>query len=53
MLVRAVDDGEEVLAVIYTSFTRVIQVYCIYTIDEVAGEAALYTINSVEYSKKV
>jgi hypothetical protein len=52
-LVRAVDNSEEVLAVIYASFTRVIQAYCIYATDKVAGEAALYTVNSIEYSKKV
>ena len=52
-LVRAVDDSEEVLAVIHASFSRVIKACRIHATDEVAGEAALCTVNSVEYGKKV
>jgi hypothetical protein len=53
ILIRAVNKGgEEMLAVIHTSFKRVIKAYCVYTRDEVVGESVLYTVNSVEYNKK-
>ena len=52
-LVRAVDDNEEVLTVIHASFKRVIKACRIHATDEVVGEAALCTVNSVEYGKKV
>jgi hypothetical protein len=53
-LIRAVNEGgKETLTVIYTSFKWVIKVCCAYTRDEVVGESTLYTVNSVEYSKKV
>jgi hypothetical protein len=52
-LIRAVDKGgEEILAVIYTSFKRVIKAYCTHTRDKVVGESVLYTVNSMEYGKK-
>jgi hypothetical protein len=52
-LVRAVDEDEEMLAVIYASFKRVIRACRIHATDEVVGESALCTVNSVEYGKKV
>ena len=52
-LTRAVDNGKEVLTVIHASFVQVIKACRIYTTDRVAREAALCTVNSVEYGKKV
>ena len=51
-LIRAVDDSKEALTVIHASFVWVIKVYRNHTTDEVVGEAALCTVNSVEYGKK-
>ena len=51
-LIRAVDDSEEALTVIHASFVRVIKACRNHATDEVVGEAALYTVNSVEYGKK-
>jgi hypothetical protein len=52
-LIRPVDDGEDVLTVVHASFTRVIKACRIHATDEVVGESALCTVNSVEYGKKV
>jgi hypothetical protein len=43
-LVRVVDEGEEMLAVIHASFKRVIKACCIHATDEVVGESALCTV---------
>lgn len=40
------------LAVIHASFKRVIRACCAHARDEVVGESALCTVNSVEYGKK-
>ena len=52
-LIQPVREDEGVLAVIYTSFERVIVVCRVYTTEEEVGEAALYKVNTIEYRKKV
>lgn len=53
MLIRAVGEEEEELGVIHASFQRIIDACCMHATDNVVGEAALCTVNSIEYGKKV
>lgn len=51
-LIQPVEDTEEMLAVIHTSFDRIFQSCQVHATEEVVGEAALCKVNTVEYGKK-
>ena len=52
-LIQPVREDEGVLAVIHTSFERVIVVCRVHATEEEVGEAALCKVNTIEYGKKV